>query len=261
MGFTELTPDYQGLLDLKGRHVLVLGGGQGIGRQTCVAAASVGAHVSVVDADPVRAEAVAEEVGGLALVGQVTDRGEVERLVAEAVARFGPLHGLADIVGLSENGPLLEVTDERWQRGLDLNLRHVLLALQIGARAMTEGGSMVFVGSVSGLRSAPGHAVYGAAKAGLANLVSTAALELSPAIRVNSVAPGQTATPRVAERHPEPDYYEKAGARVPLGRVGATSDTASAILFFLTDLSRWITGQTLVVDGGMGRNFPYGTLR
>ncbi|MGW2824292.1 SDR family NAD(P)-dependent oxidoreductase [Streptomyces sp. NPDC001443] len=260
MGFTELTPDYPGLLDLTDRHVLVLGGGQGIGRQTCMAAASVGAKVSVLDADPDRAKAVAEETGGLALSGDVTDRADVERFVGEAVDRFGPLHGLVDIVGMSDNGPLTEVTDELWQRGIDLNLRHVLLALQIGSKAMPDGGSMVFVGSVSGLRSAPGHAVYGAAKAGLANLVSTASLELGPAIRVNSVAPGQTATPRVAERHPEPDYYERAGEKVPLGRVGATSDTASAILFFLTDLSRWITGQTLVVDGGTGRKFAYGSL-
>ncbi|MEV7388207.1 MULTISPECIES: SDR family oxidoreductase [unclassified Streptomyces] len=257
MGITELTPDYRGLIDLTGRHVLVLGGGLGIGRQTCLAAAGVGARVSVVDMDHVRAKAVAEEVGGLALTGDATDRAEVERFVGEAVARFGPVHGLADIIGMSDNGPLSEVTDELWDRGLDLNLRHVFLALQIGARAMTEGGSMVFVGSVSGLRSAPNHAVYGAAKAGLANLVSTAALELGPDIRVNVVAPGQTATPRVAERHPEPDYYQKAAEQVPLGRVGRTSDIASAILFFLTDLSGWVTGQTLVVDGGAGRKFAY----
>ncbi|MEW2397192.1 SDR family oxidoreductase [Streptomyces sp. NPDC046862] len=257
MGITELTPDYRGLIGLEGKHVLVLGGGLGIGRQTCLAAASVGAKVSVVDMDQDRAKAVAEEVDGLALTGDATDRAAVERFVGEAVRHFGPIHGLADIIGMSDNGPLSEVTDELWYRGLDLNLRHAFLALQIGAKAMTEGGSMVFVGSISGLRSAPGHAVYGAAKAGLANLVSTASLELGPGIRVNVVAPGQTATPRVAERHPEPDYYDKAAAQVPLGRVGRTSDIASAVLFFLTDLSAWITGQTLVVDGGAGRRFAY----
>ncbi|MER7691991.1 SDR family oxidoreductase [Streptomyces sp. NPDC097610] len=257
MGISELTPDYRGLIDLTGKHVLVLGGGLGIGRQTCLAAAGVGARVSVVDTDHARAKAVADEVGGLALTGDATSRADVERFVEEAVTHFGPVHGLADIIGISDNGPLSEVTDELWQRGLDLNLRHVFLALQIGAKAMTEGGSMVFVGSVSGLRSAPGHAVYGAAKAGLANLVSTASLELGPDIRVNVVAPGQTATPRVAERHPEPGYYDKAAEQVPLGRVGRTSDIASAILFFLTDLSEWVTGQTLVVDGGAGRRFAY----
>ncbi|MEV0904383.1 SDR family NAD(P)-dependent oxidoreductase [Streptomyces hokutonensis] len=257
MGITELTPDYRALLDLEGRHILVLGGGQGIGRQTCLAAAAVGAKVSVVDTDPARAKAVAEEVDGLAVTGDATDRAEMERMVEEAVERYGPVHGLADVIGISDWGPISEITDELWARGLDLNLRHALLALQIGARAMAEGGSMVFVGSISGLRSSPNHAVYGAAKAGLVNLVATAALELGPDIRVNVVAPGQTATPRVAERHPETDYYERAGEQVPLGRVGSTSDIASAILFFLTDLSRWITGQTLVVDGGAGRKFAY----
>ncbi|MEU4658413.1 SDR family oxidoreductase [Streptomyces sp. NPDC023723] len=260
MGFTEITPDYRDLLSLEGKHVLVLGGGLGIGRQTCHAAAGVGARVTVVDSDPDRAKAVAEEVGGHAATADATDRGEVERVFAAAVERFGPVHGVADIIGISDWGPISEITDELWQRGLDLNLRHVLLALQIGAKAMTEGGSMVFVGSISGLRSSPNHAVYGAAKAGITNLAATAALELGPSIRVNVVAPGQTATPRVAERHPEPDYYDRAAGQVPLGRVGATSDIASAILFFLTDLSRWITGQTLVVDGGAGRKFQYSKL-
>ncbi|MFJ9244901.1 SDR family NAD(P)-dependent oxidoreductase [Streptomyces sp. NPDC101776] len=168
------------MLDLAGRHVLVLGGGQGIGRQTCLAAAVVGARVSVVDPDAVRAKAVAEEIDGLAVTGDATNRAEVERVIEEAVERFGPVHELADIIGISDWGPLSEITDELWDRGLDLNLRHALLALQIGARAMTEGGSMVFVGSISGLRSSPNHAVYGATKAGLGNRVATAALELGP---------------------------------------------------------------------------------
>ena len=225
-GFTEVTPDYPGLMRLEGKHVLVLGGGQGIGRQTCLAASSVGANVSVVDNDPGRAAAVAEEVGGLALTGDATVREDVERIVAEAVERFGPLHGLADIIGKSNWRPLAEVTDEIWQEGFDLNIKHVFLALQIASRAMTEGGSMVFVGSISGLRSAPGHAPYGAAKAGIVTLASTAALELAPRIRVNVVAPGQTATPSLAPRHPEPDYYEMAATQVPLARVGQTRDIA-----------------------------------
>lgn len=256
-GFTETTPDYPNLLSLRGKHVLVLGGGLGIGRQTCVAAASVGAHVTVVDNDADRARAVAAEVGGLALVGDATDRPDVERIITSAVERYGPLHGLADIIGISTWGRVDTLTDDDWQRDLDLNLRHVFLALQLGSKAMTAGGSIVLVGSISGLRSAPNHAAYGAAKAAVSNLASTAAIELGPDIRVNVVAPGQTATPRVAQRHPEPEYYEKQALQVPLGRVGESRDIASAILFFLTDLSSWITGQTLVVDGGAGRKFAY----
>lgn len=254
----EVTPDYQRLLRLDGKHVIVLGGGQGMGRQTSIAAASVGARVSVVDTEPDRAKSVAAEVDGLALTGDVTRRPDMERLVSSAVDHFGPLHGLADIVGISNYwGPLIGVTEETFQRGIDLNLKHVLLALQIASQAMTEGGSMAFVASISGFRSAPNHAIYGAAKAGLMNLLGTAAIELSPKIRVNAIAPGQVRTPRVSQRHPEPDYYEKAALQVPLGRVGQTSDIASGLLFFLSDLSQWVTGQTLVMDGGAGRKYQY----
>jgi NAD(P)-dependent dehydrogenase (short-subunit alcohol dehydrogenase family) len=256
---TEGTVDYPGLLRLDGRHVLVLGGGLGIGHQTCAAAAAVGANVTVVDTDAERAKRVADEVGGLALTGDATRREDVERIVGEAVDRFGPLHGLADIIGISTVTTIDATDDEVFDRGIDLNLRHAFLAVQIGSRVMTDGGgSMAFVGSISGIRSSPRHAVYGAAKAGLSNLATSAAVELGPAgIRVNVVAPGQTYTPRIAQRHPEPDYYEKAARPVPLGRVGMPSDIASALLFFLSPLSQWITGQTLVVDGGTSRNYPY----
>lgn len=257
VGITEVTPDYANLLKLEGRHVLVLGGGLGIGRQTALGARELGAHVTIVDNDASRAESVAAEVDGLALSGDATDRASMEQMFSAAVERFGPIHGIADIIGMSTWGRVDELTDEDWQRDLDLNLRHVYLALQIGSKAMAERGSIVFVGSISGLRSAPNHGAYGAAKAAVSNLASTASLELGPAIRVNVVAPGQTATPRVALRHPEPEYYEKQAQQVPLARVGESRDIASAILFFLSDLSSWVTGQTLVVDGGAGRKFQY----
>ncbi|GLY38939.1 3-oxoacyl-ACP reductase [Amycolatopsis sp. NBRC 101858] len=254
----DLIFDYPNLLRLDGRHVLVLGGGLGIGHEASVAAAAVGANVSVVDTDAERAKRVADEVGGLPLVGDVTRREDVERIVADAVARYGPLHGLADIVGISDFATIADSGDEVFDRGIARNLRHVYLAIQIGSAAMSGGGSIAVVGSIAGMRSAPKHAVYGAAKAAVSNLAASAAVELGPAgVRVNVVAPGQTYTPRIAQRHPEPDYYEKAALPVPLGRVGAPGDIASALLFFLSDLSQWITGQTLVVDGGTSRNYPY----
>jgi NAD(P)-dependent dehydrogenase (short-subunit alcohol dehydrogenase family) len=251
--------DYARLTRLDGRHVIVLGGGLGIGHQTSLAAASVGAKVTVVDTDAERAKRVADEVGGLALVGDATKREDVERLVGESVDRFGPLHGLADIIGISDFATLDATDDAIFDRGVDLNLRHAFLAVQIGARAMTDGGgAMVFVGSISGIRSSPKHAVYGAAKAALSNLATSAAVELGPAgIRINVVAPGQTRTPRVELRHPEEDYYERAARPVPLRRVGEPSDIASAMLFFLSPMSAWVTGQTLVVDGGTSKNYPY----
>ncbi|MET0448604.1 MAG: SDR family NAD(P)-dependent oxidoreductase [Aeromicrobium sp.] len=255
--YHETTPDYPNLLKLAGKHILVLGAGQGIGRQTSLAAASVGAKVTCIDADLERAQAVASEVDGLAIAADATSRPEMEAAFDQAVAHFGPLHGVADIIGMADWGPIRELDDETWQRGHDLNLRHAFLAVQLGERAMPDGGSIVLVGSVSGFRSSPNHASYGAAKAGIMNLAGTAALELGPKVRVNVVAPGQTITPRMVVRHPEPGYYEQKGESVPLGRVGEPRDIASSILFFLSDLSQWVTGQTLVVDGGSGRLYQY----
>ncbi|ALJ18856.1 SDR family NAD(P)-dependent oxidoreductase [Microbacterium sp. No. 7] len=255
--YIEETPDYPTLMRMDGRHVVVLGAGQGIGRQTAVGAASLGARVTCVDLDRERAAAVAAQVGGIALSGDATVRDDMQRIVDDAVAAHGPVHGVADIIGLAQWGSIDAIDDDNWYRTLDLNLRHAFLALQLCSRAMTEGGSMAFVGSVSGFRSAPHHAAYGAAKAGLMNLIGTAAVELGPDIRVNVVAPGQTVTPRQAVRHAEPGYYEERARLHPLGRVGRPCDIASALLFFLSDLSSWVTGQTLVVDGGAGRNYQY----
>jgi NAD(P)-dependent dehydrogenase (short-subunit alcohol dehydrogenase family) len=116
---------------------------------------------------------------------------------------------------------------------------------------------MVFVASVSGLTAAPQHAAYGAAKAGLMSLVRSAAVELGPSgVRTNAVAPGVVWTPRVSA------YLGEAGKQrnaenAPLRRVAQTSDIAGALLFFVSDLSAYVNGQTLTVDGGVGMKFPY----
>jgi NAD(P)-dependent dehydrogenase (short-subunit alcohol dehydrogenase family) len=251
-------PDYAKALRLDGRGVVVVGGGQGIGRQTSHALAALGAKVFCIDNDADRAHAVAREVSGVAGVGDATQREEMERLFAEAQTALGRIDGLADILGVPAYGPILDLDDASWDRQHDITLRQAYYALQIGARAMitSGGGAMVFVSSVSGLTSAPHHAAYGAAKAGLTSLVKSAAIELARhKIRVNAVAPGLTWTPRIAASM-GPAERERAEANVPLRRVGAPSDIASAILFFLSDLAGYVTGQTLVVDGGATASFP-----
>jgi NAD(P)-dependent dehydrogenase (short-subunit alcohol dehydrogenase family) len=254
-------PSYPDLLRLDGRGFLVVGAGQGIGRQAAHALAQAGARLVCVDNDAGRARAVAAEVAGVASVADARERAEVERAVGEAVGALGRLDGLVDIVGMARWADLLDVADEDWDWTFDIVLRHAFLFSQAAGRAMVEagGGTMVFVASVSGLTSAPRHAPYGAAKAALMSWVRTLAVELGPrGVRANAVAPGVVWTPRIAAMLGEEGRARQA-ERVPLRRVALPSDIAAAILFLSSDLAGHVNGQTLVVDGGVSALFPYGT--
>src|SRR5262245_11308558 len=251
-------PDYPALVRLDGRGFVVVGAGQGIGRQAAHALAAAGARLVCVDVDRDRADAVAAEVGGTAWSGDVRSRDAVERLIADAGRTLGRLDGVVDIVGEARYGALLECSDDDWDWNFGMVLRHAYLTAQLAGRAMVDrGGVMVFVASVSGLTGAPRHAAYGAAKAGLMSLVRTVAVELGPrGVRANAVAPGAVWTPRVAALLGE-EGKARSAENAPLRRIGTPSDIASAILFLASDLSAYVTGQTLVVDGGVSAKFPY----
>jgi NAD(P)-dependent dehydrogenase (short-subunit alcohol dehydrogenase family) len=251
-------PDYGGALRLDGRGVVVVGAGQGIGRQTAHGAAALGARVACFDTDPARAAAVAEAVGGVACVGDAAKRTDMERMFAEAAAELGRIDAIVDIVGMPRYRPILETEDADWDFQHDVTLRQAFLAMQIGGRRMaaTGGGAMAFVSSVSGVTSAPGHAGYGAAKAGLNSMVRSAAVEFARhGIRVNAAAPGLIWTPRVSESM-SPEARTGAERSIPLRRVGQPSDIAGVLLFLISDLAAYVTGQTLVVDGGATATFP-----
>jgi NAD(P)-dependent dehydrogenase (short-subunit alcohol dehydrogenase family) len=237
---------------------MVLGAGQGIGRQVAHALASVGAGVACVDIDEDLAAGIATEVGGLAVVGDATQRSDMGRIFAEATAGLGGLDAIVDIIGMARYAALVDLTDEDWDWHQGIVLRHAFYAMQLGGRALAaRGGTMVFVASVSGITSAPQHAAYGVAKAGLMSLVRTAATELGPQrVRVNAVAPGVVWTPRISA-HLGDEGLERNRANTPLRRVAQPADIAAAILFLVSDLSSFVTGQTLVVDGGVGTKFPY----
>ncbi|MEV4311492.1 SDR family oxidoreductase [Actinocrispum sp. NPDC049592] len=256
------TPDYRHLLRLDNRHVVVLGAGQGIGQQTAHALAQLGARVTCVDIDASRGAAVAAEVNGQHYTADATDRQAMTDVYADAVSSYGPLHGVVNIVGLAKWAPIVDHNDDLWAAALNDNLRPAVLALQLGVpHADPAGASFVFVASVTGIGAAPNHVSYGAAKAGLMSLVRTAAVELGPRnIRVNAVAPGITWTPRVAAAQ-TPETRLALDALHPLGRVGLPADIAAAILFLTSDLSQWITGQTIPIDGGATVNGPYQTPR
>lgn len=252
-------PDYAARLRLDGRGIVLIGAGQGIGRQTAHALHSVGARVLCVDLDAGLAEDIAKEVDGIPWSGDATTREDAARLFGDAEAELGRIEGVVDIVGMARYGDLLDIDDDSWRWHHDIVLRHAYLAMQYGGRSMAKsgGGAMAFVASVSGLTSAPRHAAYGAAKAGLISMVKSAAVELGPAnVRVNAVAPGVVWTPRVSGYLGE-DGRQRNSANAPLRRVALPADIASALLFLMSDLAGYITGQTLVVDGGVGVKFPY----
>jgi NAD(P)-dependent dehydrogenase (short-subunit alcohol dehydrogenase family) len=252
-------PDYANLLRLDDRVFLVAGGGYGMGRQAAHALAAVGARVACIDVDGERAAAVADQVGGISLEADITNREEVERAVSGTEEALGPLSGLIDVVGISGWSPALDIDDDMWDRQFGVNLRHAyLLGQTVGRRLVANGGgTLVFIASISGITAAPGHAAYGAAKAALMSWVRSLAVELGPhGVRVNAVAPGATRTPR-SDDPSKRDMQAVTASITPLRRMGSPDDMARAALFFSTPLSAYVTGRTLVVDGGVDVKFPY----
>ena len=256
----------QELFGLEGKRILVLGGGQGMGEATAKLIASLGAHVAVSDRERERAEAVASAItacGGTAeaLSFDVLDDAALVAGVAEAQQLVGPLDGMATVIGMAGWGTLLDMDMALWDEDQARNLRYFFLAAREVARSLIARdapGSIVCVSSVDGMRSAPNHGSYGAAKAGLINLVRTMAAEWSPhGIRVNVVAPGPIVTPRIPHQGDEAE--RKMMANVPMHRRGSVEDIAKAIAFFLSNLSPYVTGQTLAVDGGSLATNPFFT--
>jgi NAD(P)-dependent dehydrogenase (short-subunit alcohol dehydrogenase family) len=244
--------NYANPASLEGRGFVVIGAGQGIGRQTCHALAQAGARVICVDRDPELANAIASEAEGVACVADVTARNDVERIFAEAVKHFDDkLSGLVDIVGMADVRSIPDTDEACWNRNFDLGVRHAYLAIQIGSRAMPNGGSMVFVSSISATLSIENEASYGAAKAALNHLVHCAAHELGPQnIRVNAVAPGFVRTPRLLAVLKEKFWTDLKGY-IPLRRAAEPSDIAKTILFLASDMSTCITGAVIPIDGGL----------
>lgn len=237
---------------LDGKAFVVLGAGQGIGQQTCWALSQAGARVLCVDRDPELAEVVAHEIGGQPAQAEVAARADVEAVFAKAVDLFGDtLSGVVDIVGIADVRKIADMDDASWNRNFDLVLRHAYLAVQIGSRAMTKGGTMVFVSSMSGVLSVENQASYGVAKAALNHLVHCSAHELGPlGIRVNAVAPGFVRTPRLLAALDQ-DFWTTLDSYIPLRRAAEPSDIAKAILFLASDMSTCITGAIVPIDGGM----------
>ncbi len=241
-----------GLLD--GRIAVVTGGGSGIGRATCRRMAEEGARVAVVDLDGESAEAVAKEIDGLAFGVDVGDPEAVRRVVDDAAAQLGGLSIIYNNAGTSAFNRLHEIDPAEWDRVLRVNLTGVWAGIRAAAPHMLAGGggSIVSTASISGTRPAAGEGPYAASKAAVAALTASAALEYGPAIRVNSVSPGMIRTAMTAPWFQYmPDQEERFVKGTPVARVGEPEDVADVVVFLCSDLARFVTGQNIVVDGGL----------
>lgn len=253
------------IFGLTGKHAIVWGGGFGMGERTSYRLSQVGARVAVVDLERARAEKIACELeaqGGkaVAIQADVRDEASVEAALATAEAALGPVDVMATVIGLGVWDQVVDMTLAKFNESLSLNLTSFFIPARAVARSLLKHGkpgAIACVSSVSGLTSAPNHAGYGAAKAGMINLVRTMADEWGPyGIRVNAAMPGSCATPRLTLNEEGQAAMNAAmKAKVPLGRSATPDEIAKAILFLLSDLASYITGHNLHVDGGWTSTF------
>ena len=247
---------------LEGKNTLVIGGGGGgIGRAVTRRLGTAGSAVAVADVDAERAnEAAAELTDAVALTADVREPGALDELVTRAAEELGGLDILVTVVGgqlaFAPAARIHETTDEDWDLMFDLNLRYVARAMRATLRRFLEqgsGGTIVGVGSITGVAASPEQSAYGAAKAGLASLARSVAAEYSAdGIRMNVVACGPIATPVAAAAQAGGDLDW-----IPLGRPGTPAEVAEAVVFLASPLSSYITGQSLVLDGGATAIGPF----
>ncbi|MDP9475007.1 MAG: SDR family oxidoreductase [Actinomycetota bacterium] len=242
--------------------VLITGSGIGIGAATARAFAGAGYRVVVTDVLDDEGQRVASEIaeqGGEAEYHHldVMSTEEVDRVVSEAEGRYGPLGCVVANAGIAHRVPLAELTDERWDHTHEIDLKGVMRVCRAAAPAMREAGrgSMIAVSSIMGVAYGwDEHVQYSSAKAGVVGLVRGLAVELArDGIKVNGIAPGYIRTAQaLSEEHSlGPAGLEQAAEFIPMGRVGEPEDIADVILFLASDAARYLTGQVIVVDGGL----------
>jgi len=238
--------------ELDGRVAVVTGGASGIGAATARRFAAEGARVAVIDRDPEGAEAVADEVAGQAHPLDVRDGDAVEHAISRIISAVGRIDVLVNNAGTGDLRPLHTVDDKLWHRLIDVNLTGTFNATRSVVPHMlaSGGGAIVNNASLSGLFPTRNEAAYSAAKAGVIALTKSAALEYGPTIRVNCVAPGHVRTPLTIVWEQIPEAFEPIADAIPLGRIGEAEEIAEVILFLASDRASYVTGQTLVVDGG-----------
>ena len=244
------------LVSLAGRGVIVTGGAQGLGLAIAQRAVEAGAAVLIVDCDPDRTQRAASALAVESFVGDVTDSAQVAQMMAVARRVLPNVYGLVNNVGVfSPAVAAADMSDEVWRHIVDTGLSSAFYCSRAFANAVDPsiGGSIVMNGSIESVRGRPKLAHYTAAKFGMVGLTQTLAIDFGPRnIRVNVIGPGLVATESTAASPFVSDPPQRAawGAALPAGRMAVPDDVARVALFFLSDLSAFVTGTTLLVDGG-----------
>jgi 3-oxoacyl-[acyl-carrier protein] reductase len=243
----------------EGKVAIVTGGGRGMGRATALRFGSEGAHVIVAELNADHGEEVAAEIraaGGtaLALQGDVAKTPEVRRMFAAAVKEFGTVDIVVNNAGIAVARPILDYTEEDWDRQMSVNVRAVFFCCQEAARVMIpkrQGKIVNFASTSAFVSSSKPEVVYDASKGAVRQMTVSMAAELAPhGINVNAVAPGTIATEMTKSSLATEDGLAWQLARIPIGRVGQPDDIASVVLFLCSPEASYITGHTLVADGG-----------
>lgn len=239
------------LFDLRDKSILVAGAGGGIGRALSTRLAAAGAKLTLTDLDT-ESLASAEATNSVAAKMDITDEGSVARAVDTAIGAFGRLDGVLNAAGILTIGSALDLPEEAFQTTLDINLKGPFLLSRVAARAMDgNGGAIVHIASISAKMSNAKYAAYATSKAGLAQLVRVLGREWADrAITVNAIGPTLIETGMTLPHLEDPDFHRRYLEQIPMGRFSTPDDLIGTVILLLSQAGRFITGQTIYVDGG-----------